>query len=111
MVGNSSARNRLKLAELTSGVGAFVLGVGLGALFASTFRQSAVVVLVTGGLLHGWGMLDKHRLELSGAAHKVWWVNLDVLGVLGGTWRPRDPSGRFVDDTLAKVACVYALAA
>lgn len=75
MAGDSDVRNRLKLAELTSGVGALVLGVGLGVLFASTLRQSAAIVLVTGGLLHGWGMLDKHRLETSGAAHQVWWVN------------------------------------
>jgi hypothetical protein len=35
---------RLKLAELTSGVGALVLGVGLGALFAAWVGPAAVVV-------------------------------------------------------------------
>ena len=33
--------NRLKLAELTSGAGALVLGVGLGALFPQWFGRLA----------------------------------------------------------------------
>jgi hypothetical protein len=32
---------RLKLAELTSGIGALVLGVGLGALFSRWFARAA----------------------------------------------------------------------
>ena len=55
--------SRLKRAELTSGVGALVLGTGLGALFARYLAPAAVAVVAAGLLLHGWGMYDKHRLE------------------------------------------------
>jgi hypothetical protein len=54
---------RLKLAELTSGVGALVLGVGLGALFAPWVGPAAVVVTFAGLVVHAFGMWDKHRLE------------------------------------------------
>ena len=55
--------NRLKLAELTSGIGALVLGSGLGALFARELAPSAPAIVAAGLLLHAWGMYDKHRLE------------------------------------------------
>lgn len=55
--------SRLKRAELTSGVGALVLGTGLGALFAQYLAPAAVAVVAAGLLLHAWGMYDKHRLE------------------------------------------------
>ena len=54
---------RLKLAELTSGVGALVLGVGLGALFFRWVGPAAGVVTLAGVLVHAFGMWDKHRLE------------------------------------------------
>lgn len=54
---------RLKLAELTSGIGALVLGVALGALFARFVGPAAWVVTLTGVLVHAFGMWDKHRLE------------------------------------------------
>ena len=54
---------RLRLAELTSGVGALVLGVGLGALFPALLGHSAGLVTVVGLCLHAFGMWDKHRLE------------------------------------------------
>jgi hypothetical protein len=40
--------NRLKLAELTSGAGALVIGVGLGALFPQWFGPIAGVITVVG---------------------------------------------------------------
>ena len=44
--------NHLKLAELTSGVGALVLGVGLGALFPLWFGPRAgLIVSVIGNAL------------------------------------------------------------
>jgi hypothetical protein len=67
---------RLKRAELTSGVGALVLGVGLGALFPDYLGGAGLAVLLTGLLLHAWGMYDKHRLERGGAAASVWWADL-----------------------------------
>ena len=54
---------RLKLAELTSGAGALVLGIGLGALFVRWIGPAAVVVTLAGMLIHAFGMWDKHRLE------------------------------------------------
>jgi hypothetical protein len=65
---------RLKLAELTSGVGALVLGVGLGALFPQWFGPPAGVIVVIGLSLHAFGMWDKHRLEALGHAENPTWV-------------------------------------
>ena len=54
---------RVKLAELTSGVGALVLGIGLGALFVRWVSPAAGVVTLAGVLVHAFGMWDKHRLD------------------------------------------------
>ena len=80
--------NRLKIAELTSGVGALVLGIGLGALFVTWIADLAIVITVTGLALHAFGMWDTHRLEgvsdsvtpaWVSAAYWVCWVLLVVL--------------------------------
>jgi hypothetical protein len=71
---------RLKLAELTSGVRALVLGVGLGTLFAAWIGTAAVVVTLAGLLVHAFGMWDKHRLEAQTQADRsplvltLYWV-------------------------------------
>ena len=65
--------NRLRLAELTSGLGAGVLGVGVGVLFASALRTIALPLLVIGLAMHAWGMADKHRLEAQTAESPPWW--------------------------------------
>jgi hypothetical protein len=65
---------RLKLAELTSGVGALVLGVGLGALFPRWFGPAAGFITVVGLSLHAFGMWDTHRLETLGHAEGPIWV-------------------------------------
>ena len=67
-----SERKRWKLADLTSSVGAGVLGAGLGMLLPAETRGWAIWILLIGGALHVWGMLDKHRLE-SGAP-RLWWA-------------------------------------
>jgi hypothetical protein len=54
---------RLKLAEPTSGIGALVLGVGLGALSSRRFAPAAGFTAAAGVTVHGVGMWDKHRLE------------------------------------------------
>jgi hypothetical protein len=54
---------RSQLAELTSGVGALVLGVGLGALFVRWVGPAAGVVTLAGVVVHAFGMWAKHRLE------------------------------------------------
>ena len=79
---------RLKLAELTSGVGALVLGVGLGALFPGWFGPAAGLITFAGLCVHAFGMWDKHRLEACSEAYRpVWivalyWVCWLLLGVV-----------------------------
>jgi len=79
------ALHRMKLAELTSGVGALVLGIGIGGLFPGWFGTNAVAITVVGVVLHAFGMWDKHRLQ-SGAdplwATTLYWVCWAMLGVL-----------------------------
>jgi len=81
---------QLKRAELASGVGALVLGAGLGALVAPWLGRAAVALLLAGLAVHGWGMYDKHRLERGSGAAEVryaealYWVCwLMLAGVLG----------------------------
>ncbi len=80
--------DRLKLAELTSGVGALVLGVGIGALFPRWFGSDAIAITIAGLVLHGVGMWDKHRLESRGAPSPPGWVTIlywicwGMLGIL-----------------------------
>jgi hypothetical protein len=64
---------RLKRAELASGVGAGVLGMGLGILLSEKLRHYIIPVLAIGILLHGWGMFAKHNLEKDSEAPDVWW--------------------------------------
>lgn len=59
---------RLQLAELTSGVGALVLGLGLGALLTRWIGAAAGFVTLAGVLVHSFGMWDKHRLEAQTSA-------------------------------------------
>ena len=66
---------RRKQAELLSGVGALVLGVGIGALTASALQPHAIVILFVGIAVHGWGMFAKHRIEKSSPIGMVWWSN------------------------------------
>ena len=65
---------RLKFAELTSGVGALVLGVGLGALFPHWFSQTAGVIVFAGVVTHTFGMWDKHRLDAQAHIETGPWV-------------------------------------
>jgi hypothetical protein len=67
---------RLRLAELSSGLGAGVLGFGIGVLVSSYVAGLGVPILVAGLLLHAWGMLDKHRIETTQGAARVWWSTL-----------------------------------
>ena len=63
----------MTVANLSTGVGALVLGIGLGALLSDFLQVVAWPVLVIGVVMHAWGMFDKHRLESGGAAAQVWW--------------------------------------
>jgi hypothetical protein len=68
--------NRLKVAELSSGVGALVLGVGLGASFSGWFAPAAGLVTLSGLILHAFGMWDKHRLEAASETKNALWVTV-----------------------------------
>lgn len=75
-------------AELASSSGAGVLGAGLGALLAHWIGGSALALVVAGVLLHGWGMLERHRLQAgaeiprwSRSLYWVCWVFLAILTV------------------------------
>jgi hypothetical protein len=66
-------RDRLRLAELTSGVGALVLGIGIGALLAERLTGLGLFILGAGALTHAWGMLHKRRLERQAGTPDPWW--------------------------------------
>jgi hypothetical protein len=82
---------RLKSAELLSSTGALALGIGLGAALSGYIGRAAIPILIAGVASHGWGMLQKHRLESSGdytpaswetALYWICWVSLAVLLLL-----------------------------
>jgi hypothetical protein len=66
--------NRMKLAEVTSGIGALALGVGLGALFSRWLAPAAGLITAIGLILHAFGMWDKHRLDAIGETDNPLWV-------------------------------------
>ena len=55
--------SRAKVAELMSGVGALVLGVGIGSYFPLSGRSAAMVLILLGAVIHSVGMWEVHRLE------------------------------------------------
>ena len=71
---SQTASPRSRLAELTSTSGAGVFGIGVGALGAHYLEGLGLPLLLTGFLLHAWGMTDKHRLVKDTAP--VWWATL-----------------------------------
>lgn len=83
-----SKASRLKVAELTSGVGALVLGVGLGANFPEVFGNTAVIIILVGAAMHGWGMFDKHRIEKAATEPEpkwetaLYWLCWGLLAIL-----------------------------
>lgn len=64
----------LKRAELLSGIGAIVLGMGLGLFFAKYLMAYTTFLILIGLLAHAWGMFDKHRLERSSSSARLWWA-------------------------------------
>ena len=81
--------SRAKVAELMSGVGALVLGVGIGSYLPLFGRSAAVVVIVLGAVLHTVGMWEVHRIEAGSrlprwttGVYVVCWVLLAAGAVL-----------------------------
>lgn len=64
---------RTRLAELTSGLGAVVLGIGLGVRLADHLIGFSLAILATGLVVHAWGMYDKHRLKRQAGTPNAWW--------------------------------------
>ena len=67
---------RLKRAQVTSAVGAGVLGAGLALLLGELLRPHTLPLLLLGLLIHSWGMYDLHRLEADGAARRTRWTEV-----------------------------------
>jgi hypothetical protein len=70
----TTSQSQLKRAEMTSSVGAGVLGGGFALLLPTLARSYAIPILVVGLVMHAWGMWDKHRLETLSAAPRLWWA-------------------------------------
>ena len=83
-----TGRSQAKKADLASGVGAGILGAGVGVLAAPYLGVYAVPLIVLGMVMHAWGMRERHRLDLavrlwwSEALYWVCWAILLVIGVL-----------------------------
>jgi len=87
--------SRQKQVELAASGGAGLLGAGIGVLFASWLRPAGVLLLVVGAVLHGWGMLVRHRLERRGhtalprwSVALFWLCWLVLLGLAAYLLRP-----------------------
>ena len=87
---------RLKRAEITSTLGAGILGAGIALLAANLLRSYAFPFVLIGLAMHAWGMFDKHRIESGTAIPRVWWAEalywgcwaaLVALGVYVGLTR------------------------
>jgi len=64
---------QIKRAELTSSIGACILGGGLALLLDPFIRPYAIPILAIGLLTHSWGMYHKHRLQSSSESARIWW--------------------------------------
>ena len=62
----------IKSAELASGLGAIVLGVGVGLFVPTPLRAYALPLIGAGVLVHGAGMSLKHRLATR-QGEALWW--------------------------------------
>jgi hypothetical protein len=77
---------REKIAQLTSSVGAGILGVGIGAMASRPLEGLEPIVIAVGLVLHLWGMIDNHRVE-RGTSQPTWataaywtcWIGLIAL--------------------------------
>jgi hypothetical protein len=53
-----------------------VLGVGIGLLVPAVGIAIAWLAIALGVLSHGWGMYERHRLDLQAGAALPWWARL-----------------------------------
>lgn len=69
-------KSRVKRAELLSGIGALLLGTGLGVLFSNFLKPYALPVLFVGLAMHALGMFIKHRFERAETDARLWWAEI-----------------------------------
>ncbi len=72
VTGRRRPTGHLKAAELTSGLGAIVLGAGLALVLPDWLRNHALPLLFVGVVVHGLGMSLKYRLERRDSP-PLWW--------------------------------------
>jgi hypothetical protein len=48
---------KVEFTQSASAIGAFVLGIGVGLLFFTILLPAKLLFLITGVILHGWGMI------------------------------------------------------
>lgn len=63
----------IKRLELLGGLGAGVLGAGIGVLFAAWLSPYAIAILAVGGAAHGWAMFAKKRIERGSGVEQPRW--------------------------------------
>ena len=63
--------SRAKRARLLSGVGAIILGMGIGLLFSGFLAPYTLPVLLIGLLAHVWGMFYEPKLERAAAGVRL----------------------------------------
>ncbi len=61
------------MADLTSGVGALFLGIGLGGLLANHLGALSNPILFLGLVMHVWGMYRKNKLEVDRGLETTFW--------------------------------------
>lgn len=59
--------SRERFAELTSSLGAGILGAGIGILLARYVERLGIPLLLLGGCMHAFGMWDMRRMERTGS--------------------------------------------
>ena len=72
----SATAQSLRVAQLTSSIGAGVLGIGLGSITSHWIDSLGIPVLVVGLVMHAVGMATQHRLERREGQARPWWSTL-----------------------------------
>lgn len=73
----AASAERTHRADLASSGGAALLGAGVAALLGPRLQGAGIALslLLLGGLLHGWGMVERRRLERASGLVRRWWWN------------------------------------
>ncbi|MEX2161552.1 MAG: hypothetical protein WD751_06510 [Anaerolineales bacterium] len=69
-----SVHEQIKRADLTSSLGAGILGGGIALLLGQVLMPFAVPILLLGLLIHTWCMFHKHRLQDDSDLPRIKWA-------------------------------------